>query len=153
MDGWTVARQLRQMPRERPAIIMLSAIAMEEERAAEPDRLYDDYMIKPLDLRQMLEKFHTLLDIEWTTRDEISAPAHAPAPTTPGKSLALDAINALVQLGQIGHFRGIKATLDEIEAASPEYTAAVAELRAIANSFNLSRFLTVLEAQRRTHAP
>ena len=83
----------------------------------------------------------------------VSRMPRTPAPTTPSKSLALDAINALVQLGQIGHFRGIKATLDEIEAASPEYTAAVAELRAIANSFNLSRFLTVLEAQRRTHAP
>jgi len=151
IDGWTVARQLRQMPRERPAIIMLSAIAMEEERAAEPDQLYDDYMIKPIDLRQMLEKFHTLLDIEWTTRDEIAMPR--PAPPAPSRILALDAINALIGLGQIGHFRGISATLDEIEASSPEHAAAVAELRAIANSFNLSRFLTVLEAQRRTHAP
>jgi signal transduction histidine kinase/CheY-like chemotaxis protein/purine-cytosine permease-like protein len=150
MDGWTVARRLRQMLRERPAIIMLSAIAMEEERSAEPDRLYDDYMIKPIDLRQMLEKFHTLLDIEWTTHDDIAA---ASAPAAPARSLAPDAINALIQLGQIGHFRGISATLDEIEADSPEYAASVAELRAIANSFNLSRFLTVLEAQRRTHAP
>jgi hypothetical protein len=59
----------------------------------------------------------------------------------------------LIQLGQIGHFRGISVTLDEIEAVSPDYAASVAELRGIANSFNLSRFLTVLEAQRRTHAP
>ncbi len=150
MDGWAVARQLRQMPRERPAIIMLSAIAMEEERAAEPDRFFDDYMIKPIDLRQMLEKFHTLLDIEWTTRDEIATQPSAPAPPAPAKSLAPDAIDALIQLGQIGHFRGISATLDEIEAGSPECAASVAELRAIANSFNLSRFLTVLDAQRRT---
>jgi signal transduction histidine kinase/CheY-like chemotaxis protein len=149
MDGWTVARQLRQMPRERPAIIMLSAIAMEEERAAEPDRLYDDFMIKPIDLRQMLEKFHTLLDIEWTTREEVIAST----PPAPAQSLALDAIHALIQLGQIGHFRGISATLDEIEAGSPDLATSVAELRAIANSFNLSRFLTVLEAQRRTYAP
>ncbi len=151
IDGWTVARQLRQMLRERPAIIMLSAIAMEEERAAEPDRLYDDYLIKPLDLRQMLEKFHALLAIEWTTHDEIAEPA--PPPPAPPKSLALDAINALIGLGQIGHFRGISATLDEIEASSPDHAASVAELRGIVNTFNLSRFLTVLEAQRRTHAP
>jgi signal transduction histidine kinase/CheY-like chemotaxis protein/purine-cytosine permease-like protein len=153
MDGWAVARQLRQTLRERPAIIMLSAITMEEERAAEPDRLYDDYMIKPIDLRQMLEKFHTLLDIEWTTRDEAKEPAPPPVPPPPARSLALDAITALIGLGQIGHFRGINATLDDIEANSPDHAAAVAELRVIVNSFNLSRFLTVLEAQRRTHAP
>jgi signal transduction histidine kinase/CheY-like chemotaxis protein len=154
MDGWAVARELRRMPRERPAIIMLSAIAMEEERAAEPDRFFDDYMIKPIDLRQMLEKFHTLLDIEWTARDEIAKEPSAPAPPAPAKSatksLAPDAIDALIRLGQIGHFRGISAALDEIEAASPECAAAVAELRTIANSFNLTRFLTVLDAQRRT---
>jgi CheY-like chemotaxis protein len=158
MDGWAVARALRQMPRERPAIIMLSAIAMEEERAAEPDRLFDDYMIKPIDLRQMLEKFHTLLDIEWTARDESAKAPSVPASPAPAKTLtksltkrlAPDAIDALIRLGQIGHFRGISAALDEIEAASPECTAAVAELRAIANSFNLTRFLTVLDAQRRT---
>jgi CheY-like chemotaxis protein len=153
MDGWAVARQLRQTLRERPAIIMLSAITMEEERAAEPDRLYDDYMIKPIDLRQMLEKFHTLLDIEWTTRDDTKEPAPPPVPPPPARSLALDAITALIGLGQIGHFRGINATLDDIEANSPDHAAAVAELRVIVNSFNLSRFLTVLEAQRRTHAP
>jgi len=123
---------------------------MEEERAAGPDRFFDDYMIKPIDLRQMLEKFHTLLDIEWTTRDEIAKAPSALAPPAPVKSLAPDAIDALIRLGQIGHFRGISAALDEIEAASPECAAAVAELRAIANSFNLTRFLTVLDAQRRT---
>jgi len=154
MDGWAVARALRQMPLERPAIIMLSAIAMEEERAAESDRFFDDYMIKPIDLRQMLEKFHTLLDIEWTACDEIAKVPSAPAPPAPvkslAKSLAPDAVDALIRLGQIGHFRGISAALDEIEAASPECAAPVAELRAIANSFNLTRFLTVLDAQRRT---
>jgi hypothetical protein len=123
---------------------------MEEGRALEPERLYDDYMIKPIDLRQLLEKFHTLLNIEWTTRDQIIERAPlAPAPT---KSLALDAINVLIQLGQIGHFRGISATLDDIETNSPNHAASVAELRALVNSFNLSRFLAVLEAQRRTYA-
>ncbi len=151
MDGWTVAQKLRQTSRERPAIIMLSAIAMEEERAADPHRLYDDYMIKPIDLRQMLEKFHTLLNIEWTTCDEIAG--SAPTPSVPAKSLAPDAINALIHLGQIGHFRGIAATLDEIEANSPDHAASVEELRGIVNTFNMRRFLAVLEAQRRSHAP
>jgi CheY-like chemotaxis protein len=151
MDGWTVARQLRLTLRERPAIIMLSAITMDEERALDPERLYDDYMIKPIDLRQMLEKFHTLLNIEWTTCDDIVEPA--PSVSVAPKNLTLDAINTLIQLGQIGHFRGVGAALDDIEANSPDHAGSVAELRAIVNSFNLSRFLAVLEAQRRAYAP
>jgi signal transduction histidine kinase/CheY-like chemotaxis protein/purine-cytosine permease-like protein len=150
MDGWTVARQLRQAQRERPAIIMLSAIAMEETRPHDSEPLYDDYMIKPIDLRQMLEKFHTLLDIEWTTDDDVIKPTRL-SPVS-AKSLGPSAIDALIQLGQIGHFRGINAMLDDIETHSPDHATSVAELRAIVNSFNLPRFLSVLQAQRETHA-
>jgi len=154
MDGWTVARLLRQSTRERPAIIMLSAITMEKEREFEPDRVYDDYMIKPLDLRQMLEKFQTLLDIKWTTGVGPDAPPPPPAaPPQNGKGPPLGEIEALIHLGQIGHVRGINAKLAEIETNSPEHGAFVKDLRVIVNSFNLSRFLTVLEAQRSHHAP
>jgi signal transduction histidine kinase/ActR/RegA family two-component response regulator len=153
MDGWAVARLLRQSKRDRPAIIMLSAITVDKERELEPDRAHDDYMIKPLDLRQMLEKFHTLLDIKWTTGTERDAPPPS-APTAPpaGKGPPLGEIDALIHLGQIGHIRGINAKLAEIEAHSPEHGAFVQDLRVIANSFNLSRFLTVLEAERSHHA-
>jgi CheY-like chemotaxis protein len=154
MDGWTVARLLLQSKRERPAIIMLSAITMEKEREFEPDRLYDDYMIKPLDLRQMLEKFHTLLDIKWTTGTGLDTTPPPPIVTPQaGKGPSLGEIEALIHLGQIGHVSGIKAKLAEIETNSPEHVAFVKDLRVIVNSFNLSQFLTVLEAQRSRHAP
>ncbi len=158
MDGWTVARRLRQSARERPAIIMLSAITMEKERDFEPERIYDGYMIKPIDLRQLLEQFHTLLNIEWTTRDDDGDDATTLQPAAAAASAVLhgppdDDIDALIGLGQIGHFRGINAKLDEIERTSPHAAAFVTELRTIVNSFNLSRLLTVLEAQRSRHAP
>jgi hypothetical protein len=77
----------------------------------------------------------------------------SPAPTTPGANLPPEIIEELIELGQIGHFRGISAMLDDIETRSPDHAASVAELRAIADTFNLSRLLAVLEAQRRAHAP
>jgi hypothetical protein len=133
---------------------MLSAIAMDESLAPQPEPLYDDYMIKPIDLRQLLEKFHALLDIEWTTRDEALEPTPgSPAPTRPGESLPPEAMEALIELGQIGHFRGISAMLDDIETRSPDHAASVAELRAIVDTFDLRRLLAVLQAQRRAHAP
>ena len=83
--------------------------------------------------------------------------ADAPPPSAPtappaGKGPPLGEIDELIRLGQIGHIRGIIAKLAEIEAHSPEHGALVQDLRFIANSFNLSRFLTVLEAQRSHHA-
>jgi signal transduction histidine kinase/CheY-like chemotaxis protein len=162
MDGWTVARRLRRMPRERPAIIMLSALAMDEERVADAGSLHDAYLIKPINLRQLLDKVHTLLGIDWIV-DSASArtsdrPSHS-RPATPATEdaeaslpLRLKDIETLIRFGEIGYIRGITATLDEIEQQMPQSIALVAELRAIVHSFNFGHFLTVLKAQRRDHA-
>jgi signal transduction histidine kinase/CheY-like chemotaxis protein len=153
MSGWTVARLLRRSQRGRPAIIMLSAVALDKERLLEPDRAFDDYMIKPLDLRQLLEKFHTLLNVQWISSEEPQAtPEPDAAASDTGKGPPLRDIEALIGLGQIGHVRGINAKLAEIESGTPEHAAFVKDLRVIVETFNLSRFLTVLEAERSRHA-
>jgi CheY-like chemotaxis protein len=66
MDGWEVADALRRGLDERPAIVMLSALTMDKSAEVKPDRPFDHYLIKPVNLRQLMEKLHALLDIEWT---------------------------------------------------------------------------------------
>ncbi len=66
MDGWEVADALRRGLDERPAIVMLSALTMDKSAEVKPDRAFDHYLIKPINLRQLMEKLHALLDIEWT---------------------------------------------------------------------------------------
>ncbi len=151
MDGWEVARQIRHKLRERSAIIMLSAITLEKDRELAPDRAYDEYLIKPIDFRQMLEKFQTLLDIKWTMEPTDSDNRRAVSSTKSGVLPAED-LDALITLGQIGHYRGITARLDEIDSRLPELTGSTAELRAILNSFNITHLLAVLEMQRKVHA-
>jgi CheY-like chemotaxis protein len=63
MDGWEVARRLRQASREPTAIVILSANAIDPSRLLEGERLHDDYVMKPIDLRQLLKKIHALLNI------------------------------------------------------------------------------------------
>ena len=156
MDGWEVARQLRQTLRERPAIVMLSAITLEKERELAPDRAYDDYMNKPIDLRQLLEKFQTLarhkMDHEVRGAGAGLRAAARANGAQPAACLPVEELDALIALGQIGHHRGIRAKLDEIDRRLPELAASSAELRAILGSFNLSRLLAILETQRKNHA-
>jgi CheY-like chemotaxis protein len=76
MDGWDVADRLRRAASERPAIVMLSALAVDKSAEVNPDRVYDHYLIKPVNLRQLMEKLHALLAIEWTH----AAPDTAPDP-------------------------------------------------------------------------
>jgi DNA-binding response OmpR family regulator len=67
MDGWEVADTLRRSIDDRPAIVMLSALTADKSAEVNPDRAYDHYLIKPINLRQLMEKLHALLDIEWTS--------------------------------------------------------------------------------------
>ena len=105
MDGWEVARRLRQASREPTAIVILSANAIDPSRLLEGERLHDDYVMKPIDLRQLLKKIHALLNIEWTYEPE---PESKPVPAIASGPFALPAgsdLDELIGLGEIGHVR------------------------------------------------
>jgi signal transduction histidine kinase/CheY-like chemotaxis protein len=150
MDGWQVAQRLRRSSRERPAIIMLSANAIDPSGLPQVERLYDDYLMKPIDLRQLLKKIHALLDIEWTYEAErVSTPASS---SSPRAAPPHDDIDELISLGEIGHVRRILEKLLEIENVSPQYGDFVAQMRTIVNAFDLKRYAAALEAIRSRHA-
>jgi CheY-like chemotaxis protein/anti-sigma regulatory factor (Ser/Thr protein kinase) len=148
MDGWQVAQCLRQSSRERIAIIILSANAIDLNRRPE-ELLHDDYLMKPIDLRQLLKKIHALLDIEWVYEPEHSpelSPSSGQFATPPGSD-----IDELIVLGEIGHIRGIREKLLAIENDSPRYREFVGQMLAIVNAFDLKRYATALEAIRSGH--
>ena len=93
MDGWQVAQRLRQSSPERTAIVVLSANAIDPSRLVDAERLHDDYLMKPIDLRQLLKTIHALLNIEWIyeTEDASAAPGTAasdPFPAAAGHQRA-----------------------------------------------------------------
>jgi len=152
MDGWQVAQRLRQSSSERTAIVMLSANAIDQSRLLEGERLYDDYVMKPIDLRQLLKKMHALLNIEWTYEPEVTLPS-VPSATPLPHSIPCDTdIDELIRLGEIGHVRKILDKLGEIERSAPEYNDFVLQMRTIVNAFDLRRYAVALEAIRSSHA-
>ena len=152
MDGWEVARRLRQASREPTAIVILSANAIDPSRLLEGERLHDDYVMKPIDLRQLLKKVHALLNIEWTYEPE---PESKPAPAIASGPFAVPAgsdLDELIGLGEIGHVRKILEKLREIEQSAPECGDFVVHMRTIVNAFDLRRYAAALEAIRSNHA-
>jgi hypothetical protein len=63
-----------------------------------------------------------------------------------------DVIDELIGLGEIGHVRKILDKLREIEAAAPECTDFVVQMRTIVDAFDLRRYAAALEALRSSHA-
>jgi signal transduction histidine kinase/CheY-like chemotaxis protein len=151
MDGWEVAQRLRRTPGKRPAILILSANAIDPHHMLEAERLYDDTLMKPIDYRQLLKKIHALTDIEWIYDTEVpSSPplGVADVHAIPGGG----DLDELERLGEIGHVTAILKKLTEIENASPNCRDFVAQMRAPVNAFDFKRFVSLLRELRGAHA-
>src|SRR6476469_1486162 len=119
-DGWLGGRPPAAADFARARrIVILSANAIDPSRLLEGERLHDDYVMKPIDLRQLLKKMHALLNIEWTYEPE---PESKSVPAIASGPFALPAgsdLDELIGLGEIGHVRKILEKLREIEQSSP----------------------------------
>jgi signal transduction histidine kinase/CheY-like chemotaxis protein len=149
MDGWETARRLRPPQHKRPAVLMLSANALDASRLSAPERLHDDYLMKPVDLRQLLKKIHALLNIQW-----IHEPRKAPlsVPLSGAAVPLLPDLDELISLGEIGHVVKIHEKLNAIADNAPECAAFIARMRSFVNAFDLKRYVAALEAIRGRHA-
>jgi CheY-like chemotaxis protein len=143
MDGWQVAKRLRQSSPERTAIVVLSANVIDPGRLGDAERLHDDYLMKPIQLRQVMKTIHALLNIEWIYEPE--EPANVQAPALPFRLPEPHDINELVRLGEIGHVRKIQEKLTNLESETPEYARFVQQMRVFVNAFDLKRYLAALE--------
>jgi CheY-like chemotaxis protein len=65
MDGWEAARQVRAHLGEEVAILMCSANAHDFSRNRRDDDPHDDFLIKPYEIDDLMERLETLLSLEW----------------------------------------------------------------------------------------
>jgi CheY-like chemotaxis protein len=131
MTGWQVAEALRQTEEaergpgpwsEESAthvlkIIIVSANAHEYQPGGDGASPHDGFIMKPVELETLLTQIGELLQLQWV-HEPAPAPrrltqAAEPLPEMSGASL--QHLDALYQLGRIGHVRGIEAKLREIE--------------------------------------
>jgi hypothetical protein len=155
MSGWDVARMLRRPRTRHPAIIMISANAVESRWAQLPQKNYDEYLVKPIDIRDLLERIGQLLAINWIYESDttnLQPPALPPA-RLPRHAPSRGDLDDLRQLGQIGYVRGIQAKLDEIERAHPGNRVFVTEMRSLMRDLDLGQYMATLEALRSNGSP
>ncbi len=143
VDGWETARLLRGMGHQVP-IMIVSANVHDFRESGAADMPHNDFLVKPIDIRHLLERLQALLGLEWLY--ETSVP-DMPVPLVPGgmNYPASRDIDDLRQLGRIGYVRGIEAKLKEIEQEMPEAGAFVERARSLVRSFQLKRYMDLLE--------
>ena len=152
MSGWQVARALRAIGLDGLKIMMVSANAHEYSAGGEPGALHDAFVLKPVDIDQLLDKLGQLLGLQWI-RQPVPAIAPASPSVLPALSPAARAfVDELYQLGRIGHVRGIEAKLREMHNADAASQALAAQLQALVARFDLKTYINVLDALK-NHVP
>ena len=137
MSGLEVAATLRAR-HAAAKILMVSGNLHDAAPHGAPD--YDGFLAKPIDLRALLERIGTLLNLAWVQENPI--PITAPIVALP----AAEQLAELLQLARIGYVRGIEAKLAELEAQAPALAPFCLQLRAWARGFELQKLHAYLEA-------
>ncbi|MDT2024572.1 ATP-binding protein [Methylocella sp. CPCC 101449] len=146
MNGWELARRIRDDVGSSGAIIMVSAEAQESRRDAGMLNYHDDYIGKPFDVGILLDKIGLAIGLIWTRegvplRPERSASPRFPREELPPRGDLLD----LVALGHIGFIRAISDRLKEIAEREPQSSAFVNHLGELVADVQLDSFLAALE--------
>ncbi|HVJ51797.1 MAG TPA: ATP-binding protein [Aliidongia sp.] len=142
MSGWEIARALREEGFEAP-IMMVSANGDELQPGQRPDTAHDDFLVKPIEVKRLMERIGALLGLDWL-HEAPAEPAAEAVPVPPAR----DQLEALYRLGRIGHVRGIEAKLDEIAAEDPGSAAFIGRLRDLVQRFELKQYMRILDEAR-----
>ena len=145
MSGWEVVEALRASGHTAP-ILMLSANIGDAAGSPAGESKHNDSLAKPFGINQLLDKIAAHLDLEWEREDTGRKAADKarrakPRVQSPGSSH----LDELMNLGRIGHVRGIDAKLKEL-AEEPANAPLVELLRARIEAFDLDGYRDVLDS-------
>ncbi|MET0293301.1 MAG: hybrid sensor histidine kinase/response regulator, partial [Steroidobacteraceae bacterium] len=146
--GWEVVRALRAEPEFATLRVVMVSANAHEYSAGGSESLHDAFVVKPVDLHQLLETIRAQLRLTW--RHEASIEAVGPVEQAlPGLAQASrHHLEDLYQLGLIGHVRGIHAKLREVEAEDGSNLPLVGQLRNMVTRFEMKRYMATIEALR-----
>jgi len=150
IGGWELASRLRTTAHRTACIVIVSANAGELQRPRDETLHHDAVIPKPVDIPLLLDTIAAQMGRRWT--DAHVPEPHAPKPgETETAGLARAAALRPAQVAQlrdlalIGHVRGIRTQMDEIEAEDPQSTPTIAALRALVAQFRLDEFMAALD--------
>jgi len=124
-DGFSLAEHIRSLDIQSP-IVMLSADAEEKHlKSNQPDKVYDAYIIKPMQNQALLSQITQLLDLTWentpsqkpsktieienSTQSTLQQPIQTPAP-----AIITPLLLELEAHLNIGYAKGINKTMSEL---------------------------------------
>jgi len=151
IDGWETIRAVRRQGLSVAPIAVVSANAFDKGLDNDAGITPEDFITKPVRFDDLLDWLGARLALQWRYAPTPAAPT-APAPpklVTPSRSQ----LQALAEVVSLGYLRGVQRQLDEIETRRPDCAPWLAQMRALAQAFQLDRMTPLIrDALAKTHA-
>ena len=151
IDGWETLRRLRAAGLAGTPCAVVSANAFDKGADNDVGVGPDDFFVKPVRHRELLDWLERRLALAWVVQAVASAATVAAAAPSAGCLAPMPEPAALVALEQavsLGYYRGILNALDEIGRAQPAHAAFVATMRELATGFQFDAMHQILSASR-----
>ncbi|MDP2248629.1 MAG: response regulator, partial [Nitrosomonadales bacterium] len=151
MDGWEASYVIRKMHESDVIIGIVSANAFDKGMENTADITAADFIVKPVNVQDMLRWLGERLNIEWITEDDmlelmadysLMQNSQVEEKVIAPPKLYLNELQRLVSLGYV---RGINNKLEEIQAIDPHYENFVVIMKKMAQQFQLEMMRDFIE--------
>ncbi len=150
MDGWEAAYILRKVYQSSIPIGIVSANAFDKTLENTADIAHDDFIVKPVNVAELLDWLGDRLNIEWVYApiaslndylQESDALLHKAIINAPPVKYR----NELLALINLGYIKGITEKLDEIAALGNNYATFITQVRQYAERFQIEEMKKFVE--------
>ncbi|MDX1520772.1 MAG: ATP-binding protein [Anaerolineae bacterium] len=147
-------RAIRQLPvfQARPPLIFASSANAYAETQKDREGLFDDFLVKPIDLNRLLTLLAKHLALEWVYADPAPAQSAVPssAPDSPEKESPLvppplAELKILFDLALKGHLRGIQKRAAQLERTDQKLKPFARQVQQLAKNFDEKQIRTLIK--------
>jgi PAS domain S-box-containing protein len=155
MDGYQMVQQLRQLPKfQHTVILAISANAFEVDRMQSLDSGCNDFLAKPIQGKELLNKIKSYLNLSWiydpeneTQYPRIKDDSHGSYQSMP-RVMAIpsrEELLALYEAAMSGHVDGVEEESLRLQQLSLEYTPFVTRILELAADFEYEEIAKLID--------
>ncbi len=158
-DGFEAARKIRyyesrmhQPPSSvdklpvRTPIIAITAKAFINDKQKCLDAGCDDFIPKPVNVDELLEKLQRHLNLKWLYDDAKSVADESDGTASPIESPDPEDLKSLIQFASVGDIRSIRRYADKLEKSEPRLEAFGQRLNLLAQKFQIDKIRKLLNS-------
>ncbi|AFJ03014.1 Two-component hybrid sensor and regulator [Methylophaga frappieri] len=144
MDGWETCHLIRNVHKSSVTIGIISANAFDKNLENSSGITAKDFILKPVNLIELINWIGERLNIEWITPDsKAESEIQRSSSLLPPREI----MEKLISLLNLGYLAGVRQLIDEIEADKLADAVFIAEIREMASRMQLSKLKTFIETK------